>query len=256
MDNIDFKPALNLTEQIADHLAQLIIMGVLPGGERVQELKFAQELDVSRGSVREALLILERRHLIEVVPRRGAIVHTVDREDALALIDLLAAAERHWLSRFVKTPHPGGRARVAGPTGSVFVRLSDAVSAMEKGAKGLSAADSVQGSDTALTGLLSARDGFYFYLLAGANKYSRAVFECLLPTSQLILRKLIMAAVLDPHDLARYYRALCEALETKDMGRVHELLNAFYKRLFHLSDKSLSSAEGLHLAANHHRCSA
>ena len=32
------------------------------------------ELEVSRGSVREALLILQRRHLIDIFPRRGAVV--------------------------------------------------------------------------------------------------------------------------------------------------------------------------------------
>jgi len=51
-----------------------IVTGDLVEGERIQELRIANELNVSRGSVREALLILERRHLIEIYPRRGAVV--------------------------------------------------------------------------------------------------------------------------------------------------------------------------------------
>ncbi len=69
-----FQAPESLPEQIAQHLGQRIVSGNLAAGERVQELKVAGELDVSRGSVREALLILERRYLVEIFPRRGAVV--------------------------------------------------------------------------------------------------------------------------------------------------------------------------------------
>ena len=54
----------SLSEQIAKHISEQIISGELVEGERIQELRIAKELDVSRGSVREALLIVERTHLI------------------------------------------------------------------------------------------------------------------------------------------------------------------------------------------------
>ena len=66
--------AHSLSEQIAKHISEQIIRGELVEGERIQELRIASELDVSRGSVREALLLLERTQLIEIFPRRGAIV--------------------------------------------------------------------------------------------------------------------------------------------------------------------------------------
>ncbi|NPU95492.1 MAG: GntR family transcriptional regulator [Gammaproteobacteria bacterium] len=69
-----FKAPDSLSEQIARHLGEKIITGELKAGERIQELRVAGELDVSRGSVREAYLILERRHLIDILPRRGAVV--------------------------------------------------------------------------------------------------------------------------------------------------------------------------------------
>lgn len=52
--------AHSLSEQIAKHISEQIIRGELVEGERIQELRIASELDVSRGSVREALLLLER----------------------------------------------------------------------------------------------------------------------------------------------------------------------------------------------------
>ncbi|VXC61538.1 GntR family transcriptional regulator [Pseudomonas sp. 8Z] len=67
-----FKAPDSLAEQIARHLAERIIRGELKERERIQEQKVTQALNVSRGSVREALLILERRHLIVILPRRGA----------------------------------------------------------------------------------------------------------------------------------------------------------------------------------------
>ncbi len=67
-----FKAPDSLAEQIAHHLAERIIRGELKERERIQEQKVTQTLNVSRGSVREALLILERRHLVNILPRRGA----------------------------------------------------------------------------------------------------------------------------------------------------------------------------------------
>ncbi|GGC77795.1 transcriptional regulator [Marinobacter halophilus] len=71
----------------------------------------AGELNVSRGSVREALLILERRHLVEIFPRRGAVVSelTPDSVDALydIYIDLLCMLGRKVLERW-SGPELGG----------------------------------------------------------------------------------------------------------------------------------------------------
>ena len=87
----NFRPFTSLTEQIADHLTRSIVTGALKPCERVQEQQVARALGVSRGSVREALLILERRHLVEIVPRRGAVVSSLGRRQLDDLFDLLEA---------------------------------------------------------------------------------------------------------------------------------------------------------------------
>lgn len=94
----------SLAEQIAQHLADRIVRGELKPRERIQEMKVTQALNVSRGPVREALLILERRHLVRILPRRGAQVaeltaHQVHSLYALmqALYAMLArAVARNW----------------------------------------------------------------------------------------------------------------------------------------------------------------
>lgn len=83
-----FKPQESLSEQIAQHLSRQIIRGDLLAGDRIQELRIAGELEVSRGSVREALLILERRHLIQILPRRGAVVAEMTEAEVRALYEL------------------------------------------------------------------------------------------------------------------------------------------------------------------------
>ena len=80
----------SLAEQIAHHLAERIIRGEMKPGERIQEQKVTLALNVSRGSVREALLILERRHLIAILPRRGAHVTELTEHNVRSLCALMS----------------------------------------------------------------------------------------------------------------------------------------------------------------------
>ncbi len=216
-----FKPSLNITEQIADHLADMVIQGQLEGGARIQELKIANELGVSRGSVREALLILERRHLIEIVPRKGAVVNQLNAVEALELVDMLSSVEQRWFQYLLVCE----QARVC---------CADAVPAlhdMDQAAK-----------NGQIDVILRARGEFYSAVLAPASRYMTGVFECLLPSSQRLIRLLIEGADVDLHDIARYYRALHAALENADHERLNELLNAFHKRLHMLVQKCFSAS--------------
>ncbi|AXY55966.1 GntR family transcriptional regulator [Acinetobacter chinensis] len=93
----------SLSEQIARHISEQIISGELVEGERIQELRIAKELDVSRGSVREALLLLERTHLIEIFPRRGAIVSEMSAQQVRALFDTCALLLGQMVQRIAET---------------------------------------------------------------------------------------------------------------------------------------------------------
>jgi len=78
----------SMAEQIAQHLAKQIISGQRIAKERIQELKIVDEFDVSRGSVREALLIMEKRHLVDILPRRGAMVAELTQHSVENLFDV------------------------------------------------------------------------------------------------------------------------------------------------------------------------
>lgn len=71
-----------LSRAVADWLASQIISGELPPGERLLETRVAESAGVSRSPVREALRLLAREGLVEIVPRLGAYVARIDAADA------------------------------------------------------------------------------------------------------------------------------------------------------------------------------
>ena len=102
----------SLSENIAKHISEQIIRGELVEGERIQELRIASELDVSRGSVREALLLLERTQLIEIFPRRGAIVSEMSAMQVRALFDMTCLLLGQIVYRMSETWRPHEAERV------------------------------------------------------------------------------------------------------------------------------------------------
>jgi DNA-binding GntR family transcriptional regulator len=89
---------LSLPEQIAAQISRAIVKGVLKPGTRIQEQGIADRFEVSRGPVREALRILERDHLVQILPRRGPQVTqlSVDEVDSIFEVrtDLIGLAAK------------------------------------------------------------------------------------------------------------------------------------------------------------------
>jgi DNA-binding GntR family transcriptional regulator len=64
--------------------------GELQPGGRLKEEEFAERYEVSRGPVREAFRILERRGFVEIVPRHGARIRAFDPADLAGLFSVRA----------------------------------------------------------------------------------------------------------------------------------------------------------------------
>ena len=71
-----------LRDEVLRRLRNQILSGQLGDGDRIIERDVAQEMGISRGPVREALRQLEHEGLVGWLPRRGARVATITREDA------------------------------------------------------------------------------------------------------------------------------------------------------------------------------
>ena len=82
-----------LREIVADEIRAMIRSGQLEPGERLLEDRLAEQLGVSRNPVREAIRALENTGLVEVRPRRGAYVATLDPDRAVELLELRSVLE-------------------------------------------------------------------------------------------------------------------------------------------------------------------
>lgn len=83
-------PTLTVPEQIAARVGERILDGRLQPGERIAEQELADEFQVSRGPVREAIRILEREGLVTLLARRGAIVTELTAQELTELLDIRA----------------------------------------------------------------------------------------------------------------------------------------------------------------------
>lgn len=102
-----FTPSLGLAEQIADHVQKQIVTGELQPGDRIAETHITEELGVSRGPVRESLRVLSRRHLVDLLPRKGARVSDFGPDDVDSLYDLQAVLMSLLLRRIGERWQPG-----------------------------------------------------------------------------------------------------------------------------------------------------
>jgi DNA-binding GntR family transcriptional regulator len=80
-----------LPEQVAEELGAEIVAGRRKSGERLIELELAQSFGVSRGPIREAIRMLERRRLVDFNPRRGAYVRPLSLKSVADLFDVRIA---------------------------------------------------------------------------------------------------------------------------------------------------------------------
>lgn len=102
-DTLDASPGNSrggqtLTSRVVRHLRKQIMLGKLSPGEHLSELRLAEELNVSRSTVREALRRLESEYLIETIPHRGSSVANLLPSDAIEICQLHAMLESHCLS--------------------------------------------------------------------------------------------------------------------------------------------------------------
>lgn len=172
-------PAIpGVPERVADHLTEMIIRGELAPGDRIPESRITVSLGVSRGSVREALQILVRRHLVRLQPRRGATVTELDETVTSDLYEMLISlytalaqlAARRWRTEAELAPLQALVAEMR-----VCARRGDALAVIE-----LSATFTEAGCELVANGFLTAalRDlrpvfnrGYYRLLARGQTEF-------------------------------------------------------------------------------------
>lgn len=82
-----------LADEAADRIREAIFAGDIELGSSLKEVELAEQLGVSRGSVREGLARLEKEGLIESEWHRGTRVRTLTKDDIDELYTLRIALE-------------------------------------------------------------------------------------------------------------------------------------------------------------------
>jgi len=179
-----FEASPGLADQIADHVQKQIVSGGLKPGDRIAEAHITRELGVSRGPVRESMRVLARRHLVELLPRKGARVSEFGIEDVMSLYDLQNALMILLVRKVSKCWQPCDLERFGG--------LQNELSS-------------------------AAEQGDALGMIAGSFEFQRAACEVARNTY-------LMAAIVDlqPSFSRAYYRAL--AVGTQEMKSLAEFI--------------------------------
>jgi DNA-binding GntR family transcriptional regulator len=81
------------SEQLGEEIEERIATGVYAPGMRLDESELAQTFGVSRTPVREALIQLASSGLVEIRPRRGAVVPEMNAERLCEMFEVMAELE-------------------------------------------------------------------------------------------------------------------------------------------------------------------
>jgi DNA-binding GntR family transcriptional regulator len=84
-----------LTEAVARHIRDAIVRGEFPPGSALPEVRLADRLGTSRGTVREALRALEDQGLVEIFPHKGSFVSRMTKRRAREVYELRSILESH-----------------------------------------------------------------------------------------------------------------------------------------------------------------
>lgn len=204
----------NLKEEIASLVRDRILAGAYVPGQRLDQDALAGELGVSRAPVREALILLEADGLVEGVPRRGAFVARLTRDDV----------QDHYAVFGVVSGLATRRA-----VGVLDVAQLDGLEALlaEATAPDVDAATRVRLSH-----------GFHRHIhLAGASRRLRVVLRLLSGTmpASFFLEDTAWTALLDDE-----HRGILAALRARDPSSAVERVEAHFR---HLGERAVALLE-------------
>jgi len=91
----------SLSNTIAEKIMEQIILGELKPGEKIKEVEFAKEFQVSRAPVREALYLLKQEGFIERLPRKGSVVKSYSISEAYDLLCIRMMIEKFALDKII-----------------------------------------------------------------------------------------------------------------------------------------------------------
>jgi len=214
----------NLSERVADYIRRgLLYSNRYKKGQHMLENEIAEELQISRAPVREALRELEGQGLLVFVPRKGVFVANFDQEDMLEIYDIRYMLESRVMEILIEQ-------NKLNETDFVNLRgfVNEMVKISENGLKLEEYVASFSENDIA----------FHRYLWTKANrKWSAKILRNLYYQ----LRLAIIQDLIIEHDLARsaaMHYEIVDCLEKRDLSGAKE---AFVRHIVTLERKKATS---------------
>jgi DNA-binding GntR family transcriptional regulator len=184
-----------------EYVKARLLDGRFAGGTLLSENEIAQRLDVSRTPVRQAFVQLEAEGLLELYPRRGALVVPISPSEAEDVLE----------ARMLIEQHAAHRAAAAGPA------LAETLRAL--------VAEQEADLRTAGTGFAWSDRAFHRAIVeAGGNQLLTRQYDALRDRHQRIAAATIAR---DPGRTERFiaeHREIAAAFEAGDADRAAELL--------------------------------
>lgn len=193
----------SLAEDAADRIREQILDGGFKQGEHLVEAKIAEQLNISRGPVREAFKLLRAEGLLKEEPRRGTFVVSLTAQDVREIYGLRAALEGRAGRMIARANDPATLARLRA--------LADEID------RAVDAGDAVAASRADL----AFHEGLCE--LCG-NTRIHEVFMRYVPTLRGLLR-LDEQVLRSLDEISRQHRPFVDALEAGDEELVARLLN-------------------------------
>jgi DNA-binding GntR family transcriptional regulator len=195
----------SVADRVADELRLQLAEGILLPGTRLTESTIAEDLGVSRNTVREAFAELASERLVVRHPNRGVFVSSLEPGDIHDVYTVRRAIE-------VSAIRGGGS-----PEAVAAVRA-----AVEEGKRAAAANDD--------EGLGTANQHFHgaIVALAGSRRLNTIMAQVLAE-----MRLFFHKATLDGHFYSRYLKdneEICDALEAGELDRAAELMLAYLNR--------------------------
>ncbi|WP_078547773.1 GntR family transcriptional regulator [Litchfieldia alkalitelluris] len=83
----------SLSDDVASLIRKMILNGTLKPGERINQAQLAEQMEISRGPIREALRLLQNEGLIKHETNKGTFITTLSSQDAYEIYTLRALLE-------------------------------------------------------------------------------------------------------------------------------------------------------------------
>jgi len=203
-----FDTPRTLVDGVAGHLREMISKGTLSPGVRLNELRLAGELSLSRSPIREAFRMLAAEGLVTITPRRGARVRPISLDELADVFEMRSLFELFALDRADRR-NANEQAHMR-----ALLRQADAV---------------LEGGD--VEAWYESSQAFHDAIVDSAgNRQLKALYE-LIKLSMRRYQLMVIGLPKYPDRSQAEHQAIFDAFAAGDRGRASDLLRAHLKRV-------------------------